>query len=107
MDHQPHALWSIWRMLSYSYRLFILMLCGASVYSLLSAIKILGVRVLRIPDDDIGTAQRQLAVLSNRWTNLRQAIGATFYLFGFVFFLNLQTAFDVLGLSSRPSLTVT
>ncbi len=67
----------------------------------------LGLRVLRIRSEDIAAADGRLIALSNRCMNVGQIIGAAFYLFGLVFFVNLQTAFDVLGLSSRPSLQVT
>jgi len=108
MDHQPYALWSIWRELAYSYRLFIFILGGVSIYSLFLAIRtMLGLRAIRSLGGDVTTARGSLEALSNRFANVRQAIGATFYLFGFVFFVSLQTAFNVLGLSSRPSMVVT
>jgi hypothetical protein len=43
-----------------------------------------------------------VAALHNRSANVRHVIGATFYLFGVVFFLGLQSAPLVLGHSADP-----
>jgi hypothetical protein len=43
-----------------------------------------------------------LLVLHSRSANLRQMMGATFYLFGFVFFLGLQSAQKTLGDGRTP-----
>src|SRR6266496_1582417 len=71
MDHQPYALWSIWRELAYSYRLFIFILGGVSIYSLFLAIRtMLGLRAITSLGGDVTTARGSLEALSNRFANV-------------------------------------
>ncbi len=105
MSNPPYWLWSIWSNLSVLNRLFFLTLCAVSIYCLLSAIIIL-VRLRSIrkeqSNEDSISIRRSVAALHNRSANVRHVIGATFYLFGVVFFLGLQSAPLVLGHSADP-----
>lgn len=103
--YSHYTLWSILKSLSTLQLLFCLILCLVSVYSLSSAtVIIVRLRSLanRCQIEDIPSLQRSLAVLSVRSTNLHQLIGATFYLFGFIFFLTLPFAFITLADTSTP-----
>ena len=105
MSSPPYWLWSIWPSLSLVNRLFLLVLSAVSIYCLLSAIVIhLRLRSIRKtqPNEDPISFRRSTAALHSRVANLRHVIGATFYLFGFVFFLGLQSAPRVLGHSASP-----
>ena len=81
------------------------MLSLVSVYTLGSAAAIL-VRLRSLTHqpqvEDVSHLQRSLAALYARSANMRQLIGASFYIFGFVFFLTLPFAFITLGASSTP-----
>lgn len=104
-SNPPFALWSIWRYLPLLEKLFCLVLCAVCVYSLFSAIAILGrLRAMMIlpQKEDISPIQRSMAALHKRCTNVHQLIRATFYLFGLVLFLGLQGAYFVIGLSKFP-----
>ena len=52
--------------------------------------------------EGVSSLHRSLAALHARSANLRQLIGATFYFFGFIFFLALPFAFITLANSSTP-----
>jgi hypothetical protein len=52
--------------------------------------------------EDLSSIQRSLATLHARSANLHQLVIATFYLFGFIFFLTLPFAFMTLGASKVP-----
>jgi len=84
---------------------FFLILLAASIYCLLSAVIVL-VRLRSIGksqlNEDSISIRRTVAALHNRSANVSHVIGATFYLFGVVFFLGLQSAPRVLGHSRNP-----
>ena len=77
------------------HRLFFLIQAIVSIYSLLSATGIL-VRLRSTMNqrqsEQLSGLQHSMAALHTRLANVRQLIGATFYLFGFVFFLGLRFA---------------
>jgi hypothetical protein len=54
------------------------------------------------PVEEDSSLQHSLAMLQARSTNVRQLVGATFYLFGFVFFLALPLATRILDDSKTP-----
>jgi len=92
------SMWpSTWRALSALNRLFLVILAVVAVYSVISAtIALKTIRALRsIREEDAG--ERKLAALSRRCANLRQILGATFFLFGFLFFLGLPNATVTIG----------
>jgi steroid 5-alpha reductase family enzyme len=96
----PYALWSIWKELSYLYRIFVLILIAVSMYSAFLAVS----TTLRLrsmgrlhPTGDIASFRESVAALDRRWANLQQVLGATFYLFGFLLFLGLQTIANYLA----------
>lgn len=96
----PDALWSIWKELGYLDRLMILMLCVIGAYSLfLSSSTLLRLRSMkRAKTNETATSIRDfVAVLCDRWSRLRQAIAATFYLFGLILFIGLQTIGNYVG----------
>src|ERR1700736_5679093 len=96
----PYALWSIWKELGYLDRLVILILCVISIYSLfLSISTLLRLRSMRHTETkETATSIRDsVAVLCNRWSRLRQVIAATFYLFGLILFIGLQTIGNYVG----------
>ena len=91
------SMWpSTWRALSALNRLFLVILAVVAVYSVISAtIALKTIRALRsIREEDAG--ERKLAALSRRCANLRQILGATFFLFGFLFFLGLPMQLSLL-----------
>ena len=99
MHVAPYALWSIWRELSTLYRLFVLILVAVSIYSLISASIVLNrIHTLRNRHKESrASVQQYIAAINHRCVNLRQVLTATFYLFGFLFFVGLQNAFIVVG----------
>jgi hypothetical protein len=105
MPNPPYGLWSIWSNLSLLQHLFFLILFAVSIYSLWSATMTV-VRLLSIEklerNEDLISIHRSVVALHNRCANVRQVIGASFYLFGLVFFLGLQSAPRTLGHSTAP-----
>jgi hypothetical protein len=102
-EHFP--IWLIWRDLNYLYRLFFLILTLVSTYTLFSATLVLTrLRSLkkRLQIMDASSCRRLLAKLEHRAMNARRLIVATFYLFGFIFFLKLPFATVTLGDSHVP-----
>ena len=100
MHVAPYTLWSIWRELSTLYRLFVLILVAVSIYSLISASVVFNrIHTLRNrhKEQSPASVRQNLAAISQRCVNLRQVLTATFYLFGFLFFVGLQNAFIVVG----------
>jgi len=108
MFNSNYTFWEILKSLSTLQLLFCLFLTVVSIYSLLSAIVIL-VRLRSLTNrskiEDLSSIQRSLIALHNRSANLRQLIGAAFYLFGFIFFLTLPFAFITLDTSKAPGWT--
>jgi hypothetical protein len=96
MPTQPYTLWSIWEYLARVHQLFFLFLSLVSIYTLFSATVIMvRLRILTSQGkvEDISSFQRSLTALHTRSENVRQLIGASFYLFGFIFFLTLLFSF--------------
>ncbi|MGB9337559.1 MAG: hypothetical protein WCB14_21295 [Candidatus Acidiferrales bacterium] len=88
-------------------RLFFLVLSLVSVYTLLSASHIM-MRLRSLTNrpkvGDASSLRRSLAALRIRSANMRQLVGASFYLFGFIFFLSLPWATVTLDNSRMPVL---
>lgn len=99
MTEPPYALWSIWSALSHLQQAFLLVLGVVSSYSLFSAIKtLLRLRLIRGLGSEESTRIREsISALSIHCASVRRATGATFYLFGLVLFLGLQTVGHTLG----------
>ena len=100
-----NPLWSILKYLPTLQLLFCLILTMVSAYGLFSATLIV-VRLRSLANrskvEDLSSLQRSLATLHARSANLHQLVIATFYLFGFIFFLTLPFAFMTLGASKVP-----
>ena len=80
--------------------LFLLMLTIVGIYSLSRAaiiMKRLHSLANHQQNEDCTFVRQSLVVLDAQCTNLRQVLWATFYLFGFLFFIGLQSAIDYLG----------
>jgi hypothetical protein len=95
-----YILWSIWPQLSILYRLFALILAAVTVHSFASAtITLKRIRGLTVGQKEgvRPSIQNSVLALHSRCTNMRQILGATFYLFGFLFFIGLQNAPITLG----------
>lgn len=105
MSNLHYAIWSIWGELPISPKLFFLVLCLVSIYTLISALVTM-IRLLsnQLQAEDSPSLQRSLAALQGRSTNLHQLLGATFYLFGFVFFLALP--FATITMDSKISVDI-
>ena len=99
MTEPPYALWSIWSNLSHLQQAFLLMLGVVSSYSLFSAAKtLLRLRLIRrLRSEESAHVRESASALSIHCANVRRVIGATFYLFGLVLFLGLQTVGHTLG----------
>jgi hypothetical protein len=104
MLNPHHTLWSIWIYLPALPRLFCLILFLVGIYTFFSA-TIMLIRIRSLPKqhkiEDISSLQRALVALHAGSSNLHQLICATFYLFGFMYFLTLPLAFISLG-DNRP-----
>jgi len=98
MNKSPYMLWSIWPSLSYLTRLFVLTLAVVAVHSIISAVIALkGARALAASHENHNSIQPRITALHRRCVNLRQILGAAFFLFGFLFFLGLPNATITLG----------
>jgi hypothetical protein len=82
-------------------KLYLLFLCAVSIYTLISLVRVLfrlrSLKRLASAESPAVGARLTLATLQHRTTNLRQLLLFAFYLFGFFFFLQIPTAFIVLG----------
>jgi hypothetical protein len=97
----PYALWSIWNGFGLLPRLFMDLLFAISAYCLFVSLRTaLRLRAIRKQNLNELTFEVALAPLYRSLANTRRVIGATFYIFGFVLFLNLQ--FIVNTLSPNP-----
>jgi hypothetical protein len=107
MSNLHYTLWSIWGELPILPKLFFLILILVSIYTLFSAAVIV-VRLHSLRDrrqvGDVSSIQCSLAALQARSANVRQLIGATFYFFGFIYFLALPLA--TLTLDSKIPLEI-
>ena len=100
MYNYSPTLWSIWPALSTLNHLFVVILIAVVFYSLISAIVVMKRLPAVASHESSGTTDSlrpHFASLAVRCTNLRQILGATFYLFGFLFFIGLQNAFITVG----------
>ena len=92
------SLGHIWRDVPMLLKFCALIVWLIGVYSLFSACRIMfRVRSLSTQAQIKGAAVLSLAVLRTQSANMRQLLGAAFYLFGFIFFLTLPWAFVTLG----------
>lgn len=100
MSNPPYGLWSIWKDLSVLQHLFVVILAALSIYCLFSAtfviLRLRSMASLNRNQDSVSSS-RAVASLHTRCANMRLLIGATFWLFGFSFFLGLQQAPRTLG----------
>ena len=107
MFDTKYALWSIWLELPMLLKLFVLILTLVSIHTLVSSSIIL-VRLhslaKRRAAETASSLRRSVFVLQIRVMRMRQLVGATFYLFGFVFFLTLPLAIRTLGDGPRSPL---
>ena len=99
----PYALWSIWNGFGLLQRLFIELLFAISAYCLFVSFRT-ALRLRTIEKQNVNERvipiEGALAPLYRSLANTRQVIGATFYVFGFVLFLNLQFIQNTLGARS-------
>ena len=93
-----------WRELSFSYRFFVLILIVVVFHSLISsAIVLKRLRELRKMQKFAAAPHPAWESLNARCVNVRQSLGATFYLFGFLFFAGLLGAYHTIGSRTSPS----
>ena len=87
----PLALWTIWQNLSMLQHGLVYTLCVLCLYAGFCVVSSIGgfISVKRLGMDH-PAAIRTIVVLRNRCSNLRSAILAEFYLFGFVLFMAFQ-----------------
>ena len=100
----PYALWTIWRALSTLNRGLIVILAAVFVYCIFSTLRTM-LRLHSIwnrAEQDRKAVSDTVAALATRYTRMRQVISATFYLFGFVLFLGLESITNVLGDGTDP-----
>jgi len=98
MYKSPYTFWAMWPSLSYLNRLFVLISVGVSIYSILSASIIWKlIRAGKNLDEETTRGDSDITAIQTRCSNLRQLLGATFFLFGFLFFLGLPNATITLG----------
>jgi hypothetical protein len=104
MYDPPYPLWTIWRQLSLLDHALVLILGAVFVYCLLTTIR----TMLRLhavwnrPRQDRATVCEALAVLATRYAGLRQLIAATFYFFGVVLFLGMESLTNVIDEGKDP-----
>jgi len=96
----PYALWSIWNEFGPLQRIFIELLFAISAYCLFvsfrTALRLRTIEKRNVKECDI-PIDVALTPLYRSLANTRQVIGVTFYIFGFVLFLNLQFVQNTLG----------
>jgi hypothetical protein len=79
-------------------RLFVLILAGVSSYSIASASIVWKlIRARENLDEGTTRGDSDITAIQTRCSNLRQLLGATFFLFGFLFFLGLPNATITVG----------
>jgi len=105
VGNPPYSIWSIWRCLSTSERLFLLVMYGVGIYSLFSVVAT-ATRLLSLrkgsSTTDKTAIQRSVELLRRRCVRLRQLITAVFYLFGVVLFEALEWAYVTIDDSRTP-----
>jgi hypothetical protein len=101
MFNADFKMWLLWPFLSYLLKIFFLILTLVSIYTLYSAsLVMVRLRKLATASDrakDVLSRRRSLAALEARTANTRHLVGATFYLFGLVYFLTLPWATVAVG----------
>src|SRR5271155_4415059 len=100
-----YPFWSIWKNFHFLERMFFLVLFGVILYFLVSATStMLRLRAMRglEPNQNADRLNVSLAVLDSRLANVRQVMGATFYLFGFVLFCELANISNIVADSTVP-----
>jgi hypothetical protein len=104
MYDPPYALWSIWRQLSTLQRGLIFILGAVMLYCVFSTARTtLRLRVVwNHPNQNVTAVREAIAALANRYANMRQVIGAAFYLFGVVLFLGLENIANIIGDGKDP-----
>jgi hypothetical protein len=107
MLNPPYTLWSVWKELYYLEQMFILVLAAVTLYCVFSTVRtVLRARsVWNRLEEDVAVRRERVAVLASRYANVRQVVGAAFYLFGVVLFLGLENITNVAD-SSRESVAV-
>ena len=99
MYHPPYAVWSIWRDCGWLER-FVLILLGCLILysSFAAALTVLRIRSMKTSRLAVGPdIEAALKTLQRRWNHVQRATEATFYLFGFVLFLVLQSVGVTVG----------
>jgi hypothetical protein len=105
-SYNPRSLWVVLPPLT---KLYILAFFFASVYIIFSlALVLFGLRSLkrRSRDTSHEVLRPTFVLLQARLVNLRQALFFLCLLFGLCFFLQLPAAFNVLGDSNVPALSI-
>jgi hypothetical protein len=100
-----YGLSSVWKSQGLASRTFCLVLLMISIYCLFSTTRVMiRLRSLRrlSPAQDLPRIELSLAGVRDLIANVRQLIGAAFYLFGFVLFWNLQTIGNFADNSKTP-----
>jgi hypothetical protein len=94
-----YPFWSIWGHFTDLERMFFLILFGASLYCVLSVTATLvRLRAIRKVDSDhLVTRNLSMRMLSKRLANLKDLIGAIFYLFGVVLSCGLVDVAHIVG----------
>jgi hypothetical protein len=108
MSDLHYSIWSVWPYLSILPKLFFLIFCLVGIYIIVSAVLILA-RLRSVTRDikpEQGSSPRaSVTRLQTRCTNMGHLITATFYFFGFMFFMALPAATFVIELSRLPTTT--
>jgi len=100
----PYSFWSMWRYFSTSERLFFVVLGLIGLYAVFSLATALRVWKTKgaIQQRSNAEVEHMFVAPRRRCIRLRNLIGATFYLFGTVLFLNLQLAYISIDNSTTP-----
>jgi hypothetical protein len=108
MSNLHYSIWSIWPELSILPKLFFLIFCLICTYIILNAglvmVRLRSVtRNMKSMDDT--SSRASMGQLLTRCTNMGNLITASFYFFGFTFFMALPGATVVIGPSRLPATT--
>jgi hypothetical protein len=106
MSDLHYSLRSIWPLLPILPKLYFMILAMVGVYTVFSA-SVIVVRLHSLTKhglvENAYSHQSSLSALRTRAANMRQLLGATFYLFGLAFFLILRASTFVSELSRTPT----
>jgi hypothetical protein len=103
-SNPPYAIWSVWKYLGLYEKLFFLSLCIVGAYFLFSAAAALfqlGSRSRNL-QAAAASAHVRLSALQKQTVRFEQVLGAAFYLFGLLLFLDLQRAYITVDESRTP-----